>query len=165
MRLTPDRKRRQEFISCRRFHLSGLRIKLRLGLFDHMYITKEVRDMNQRRRQTKEQRKEYHQTCRLHVLQKYGGCCVYCKSDEAATLTIDHKNDNGATDKWRNQSRKFYYVLRVSPRRDDLQLMCFNCQWRKRIYGSDMTTWESKKVSTSVKARPLRVYPQKFLAG
>jgi hypothetical protein len=110
-------------------------------------------------KQSKEQRKEYHQTCKLQVIQKYGGECVYCHSNELAVLTIDHINDDGNKEKNRKQSRKFYYDLRISPLRNDLQILCGSCQLRKRIYGNDFSTWESQKITTNTQARLIRTYP------
>lgn len=104
-------------------------------------------------------RSEYHLNQKLHVILKYGGKCVYCGCEELAILTIDHKNNDGKKDRGKKCSRQFYYDLRVGEIRDDLQVMCMSCNTRKRIYGNDLSQWESKKVMTSqVTPRPFRIY-------
>ena len=109
-------------------------------------------------KETKEQRQNYHQNCKLIVHQKYGGKCVHCGENDLAVLTIDHINDDGNTEKHRDSSRKFYYELRTQPLREDLQILCFNCNWRKRIYGSDMSQWDRKKVDTTKASKTIRNY-------
>lgn len=92
-------------------------------------------------------------------MKKYGGQCVYCKTTELAVLTIDHKDDNGAPErKTHSCSRRFYHKLRTDSLREDLQVLCFNCQWRKRMYGSDFTTWEGQKFTTDRPSKPIRTY-------
>ncbi len=112
-------------------------------------------------KETKKQRQDYHQKCRLIVLKKYGDKCVYCGEDELAVLTIDHINNDGSKDKYRNQSRKFYYELRNMPIRDDLQILCHNCQWRKIAYGNDFSKWNDCKKSTTIDVKPIRNYNKK----
>ena len=84
------------------------------------------------------------------VMEKYGGYCAYCSSRELAILSIDHKNDDGAIKRGNNEddpkSCNFYRLLLKTPRRNDLQVLCMACQWRKRAYGRDFSTWESKMV-------------------
>jgi hypothetical protein len=112
-----------------------------------------------RKRESKEQKRESHKNKKLIVIKKYGGCCVFCKDTELAILTIDHKNNNGAADRKRfSCSRAFYHELRVGQPRSDLQVLCFNCQWRKRIYGDDITKWDSLKTSTEDEPKKVRKY-------
>lgn len=76
-------------------------------------------------------------------MKKYGGRCAVCGVTELAVLTIDHVNDDGAQERRDGGSSgaNFYKVLLSSERRDDLQVLCMNCNTRKRTYGPDLTTW------------------------
>ena len=88
-------------------------------------------------------------TRKCRILIKYGRCCVYCKTKELAILSIDHINDDGGQE--RKRSRKdFYRRLASDPRRDDLQILCMNCQYRKRVYGPDMSKWPAVTGSVDV---------------
>lgn len=100
----------------------------------------------------------YRQRLRLLVLQKYGGKCAYCRCRELAALTIDHINDDGNKEKYRYENLRFYRDLYRMDRREDLQVLCSSCQWRKISYGRDFSTWKSKKILTSVTVRPLDKY-------
>jgi hypothetical protein len=91
----------------------------------------------------------YRLRCKIMVLNKYGGECIHCHTKEAAILTIDHKNNDGGKDYKRVCSRKFYKELRDGILRDDLQVLCFNCQWRKRMYGDDFSLWTQKTILTT----------------
>lgn len=77
------------------------------------------------------------------LMDKYGGCCVGCGISETAVLTIDHINDDGAKERRtkRLTGYNFYHALLKIPRRSDLQVLCCNCQNRKRFYGSKMSEW------------------------
>lgn len=67
----------------------------------------------------------------------YGTNCP-CGESELAVLSIDHKFDTGADERRSNKKLlgiHFYRLLAKSPIRDDLQVLCMNCQYRKRFYG------------------------------
>lgn len=71
------------------------------------------------------------------VISHYGGCCQLCNEDRIERLTIDHKNNDGAS-----QRRKYGYKTGVScyrwiiknnfPNDLGLQVLCFNCNCSKR---------------------------------
>jgi len=90
--------------------------------------------------------KEYNKKRKIYVLRKYGGCCAnpFCKEEELAVLTIDHINDDGYKERKLCDCNN-YYKLRRLPKRPDLQVLCMSCQLRKKAYGPDFNTWESKK--------------------
>jgi len=81
----------------------------------------------------------------LHI---YGGKCAFCGEDDFVVLSIDHINDDGVKErkkldkKNRNTGWDFYRYLIKQPKRDDLQVLCFNCQRRKIWYGRDFSKWE-----------------------
>ena len=72
----------------------------------------------------------------------YGGVCP-CGESDIACLTIDHINDDGATERkkmgYRNKSGggepMYRWLRRFGFPRDKYQLLCFNCQWKKKAYG------------------------------
>lgn len=70
-------------------------------------------------------------------------------------LSIDHKDNNGSRTDYKAYShREFYHLLRTTPVQTDLQVLCFNCQWRKRIYGDDRFEWNSKMVFADREPKP-----------
>lgn len=87
-----------------------------------------------------------YQTLRVETkrraLAMYGGRCKWCMASDLAALTLDHIKDDGAEK--RKDGRYpgsgtgyhlYCWLLRVG-RQPDLQCLCFNCQWLKRIYGN-----------------------------
>lgn len=89
---------------------------------------------------------------RIRVLQIYGLCCAGCGTDELAVLTIDHKNDDGAEERKGVYHHSYFTTLLKNPKRSDLQTLCWNCQFRKRLYGPDFSTWKEKMESYSVQS-------------
>jgi hypothetical protein len=77
----------------------------------------------------------------------YGGACLGCGETEGCCLTIDHIFDDGAAER-RKGGREgragvgFYRYLRDTGfPQDRYQLLCFNCQYRKRKHGPDIASW------------------------
>jgi hypothetical protein len=73
---------------------------------------------------------------KFKVINKYGGKCVECGCAELAFLSIDHVNDDGNLERKHTSNTKFYAKLLKSPLREDLQVLCMNHQFGKRIYGN-----------------------------
>jgi hypothetical protein len=74
------------------------------------------------------------------VIFQYGGKCVCCGESEPEFLTIDHIKENGAEERRKNKSAGagsgFYRWLKGQGwPRDGYQLLCFNCNCAKRLYG------------------------------
>lgn len=65
------------------------------------------------------------------VVDKYGGSCDCCREERLGFLTIDHKNNDGHTER----SSGFYRKLDESPKREDLIVMCFNCNCGRAANG------------------------------
>lgn len=82
---------------------------------------------------------KYYHRIKLHVIEKYGGKCNCCGETKAGFLTIDHINEDGGFER-RNlfghhkgnkngsgSSKRWYQKLKKDPIRDDLQILCYNC--------------------------------------
>src|SRR5258708_11774773 len=80
-----------------------------------------------------ERSRRRHLECKAFVINKYGGHCQGCGTDELAVLSIDHINDDGNLER-NGRGGRIYWELKRNPLRDDLQVLCMNCQWRKRLY-------------------------------
>lgn len=79
---------------------------------------------------------QYNLLIKHHVLEKYGGKCNCCGENEVLFLTIDHINNDGNIE--RNgidnyNTISFYLKLKKEEIRNDLQVLCWNCNMGKRI--------------------------------
>jgi hypothetical protein len=78
---------------------------------------------------------------RKEVLEKYGGRCVCCDEVKWEFLTIDHINNDGNIEriqKYGSQSGSslsFFYELKRKPIRSDLQVLCYNCNNGRHVFG------------------------------
>jgi hypothetical protein len=86
---------------------------------------------------TKQQREQLKRRC----MDGYGGRCICCGTAVLAFLTIDHINDDGAAQRTSGRlpsggsGNAFYRWVVNHDFPKDLQCLCFNCQWGKRIHG------------------------------
>ena len=72
---------------------------------------------------------------RAEVLAMLGDCCAWCGHEDLAVLELDHIADDGADDRRRFQAARSmlsYYAKHPDEARARLQLLCRNCNWRKR---------------------------------
>jgi len=82
-----------------------------------------------------------HRKIKLLVLQHYGGeipKCACCGEKEQMFLTIDHINDDGAEHRRkikRGGGASFYYWLKLNNYPEGFQVLCFNCNHAKSLYG------------------------------
>lgn len=87
----------------------------------------------------KETTAQYRLLVKHQVIEKYGNICACCGEDQVLFLTIDHKNNDGYQDRMSTYGIKnpattsFYLKLRRESIRDDLQVLCFNCNLGKSI--------------------------------
>ena len=68
------------------------------------------------------------------VLLKYGGVCTSCKETELKFLTIEHINGDGSKEireKFKEQKYAFYNHLLNMDKRNDIEVLCFNCNCSK----------------------------------
>jgi hypothetical protein len=79
---------------------------------------------------------------KVAIIEKYGGRCVCCSESNLYFLTIDHVNNDGASEKRQlgNSSAIVRKVYR-EPRSSAYQLLCFNCNCAKGFFGSCPHTW------------------------
>lgn len=89
--------------------------------------------------------KKYRSKVKTAVLAEYGGCCLNpaCKETDPACLTIDHVFDDGAEERKKLKTGLYAMLRRWGYPKDRYQLLCHNCQWRKRAYGPDISKWPS----------------------
>ena len=85
--------------------------------------------------------KECRDKLRSEVLQAYGGRCACCGEAEEKFLTIDHKDNNGASHRKEIFGRSkgtgtmMYRWLRDNGYPDAFQVLCWNCNCAKGHYG------------------------------
>lgn len=90
---------------------------------------------NGNREEHRQKAREHCQRRKREVIDHYGGKCACCGESAIEFLCLDHKNGNG------QQERKAYHftqVWRIAIKRgfpDDYQVLCFNCNNAKSIYG------------------------------
>ena len=81
--------------------------------------------------------RQYNLLLKHTVIEKYGGKCACCGESQILFLTIDHKNNDGNIDRSENyeSSISFYLNLKREATRNDIQVLCFNCNMGKAING------------------------------
>ena len=90
---------------------------------------------------TKEQQRAERERLKAEVYAAYGNECAGCGLTEKACLTIDHIHDNGAEERKRIGTDIIRWLRRHGFPKDDYQILCHNCQWRKRTYGPCFSSW------------------------
>lgn len=87
---------------------------------------------------------------RLEVLDRMGGKCKACGATDESVLAIDHVKNDGASER-RNES---YLIGRLYKDPaipvDRYQLLCHNCNHKKRRFGDDPTKWPQKTVKERI---------------
>lgn len=81
-------------------------------------------------------RAAYARKIKLECLNAYGSLKCVCGQDDIDVLTLDHVNDDGEKHRKETGTRgyNFYHMLRKNnfPKDVPLQVLCMNCQIRKR---------------------------------
>lgn len=116
--------------------ISQRTLKLNLAVLGHEYEPRCWDETNRGRTWTKEKKSAYDKQkriqARLDVLKHYGPQCNCCGEDNLLFLSIDHINNNGSEDRKKTQTSMWEAVVkRCFP--DDLQILCMNCNWGKRM--------------------------------
>ncbi len=72
------------------------------------------------------------------VLAHYGDKCACCGEPNKAFLTLDHVNNDGAQHRRKLKTKggyRFYRLMKAQWYPPILQVLCYNCNNAKRIYG------------------------------
>ena len=79
----------------------------------------------------------YRQALRQQVIEHYGSQCVCCSENELRFLTIDHINKDGGKRRKDGEPKagSLYRWIVDMGFPDDLQLLCWNCNCSKGLYG------------------------------
>jgi hypothetical protein len=87
--------------------------------------------------------KEKRHRLRLELFERYGGKCVCCGVSDYRWLSLDHINQDGGEERKTinkyngnhiNAANRINF-LHKQPKRDDLQLLCYNCHFAKDYFG------------------------------
>jgi hypothetical protein len=85
--------------------------------------------------------KLYRKKVRAGVIEKYGGECECCNEDTIEFLAIDHKNQDGHQERRElygsnsGSSYSWYLKLQREDVREDLRVLCHNCNIAISMYG------------------------------
>lgn len=83
----------------------------------------------------KTKKKEWHRKHRANkkeqVYDNYGTACKCCGETDAAFLTIDHINNDGAEHRRSINAASIYDYIIKHNFPDTFQVLCFNCNWAK----------------------------------
>lgn len=86
--------------------------------------------------------KDYRKKIRKDVIKKYGEICECCGESRWQFLVIDHKNKDGNVERRllagrkEGSSSKWYLKLKREPIREDLRVLCYNCNNAIHIFGT-----------------------------
>jgi hypothetical protein len=69
------------------------------------------------------------------LMEKYGGVCACCGETRIEFLSIDHINGGGKYERESLNPSAFYRKLRREPKREDLRVLCMNCNHSIGLYG------------------------------
>lgn len=96
------------------------------------------KDSEERQRSHANYRHRRHIRQRVAVLERYGGCCVFCGTDQFEHLTIDHTNGDGKAHRieFSPRYRNIYdFLYRTGLRPDRYRVLCWNCHMAMTRYG------------------------------
>lgn len=88
-----------------------------------------------------EKQRQYRRKIHKEVLEKYGGKCECCGEIHWEYLSIDHINQDGAKERKHLYGQqggcphRFYLKLKKEPKRNDLRVLCMNCNTAFFKYG------------------------------
>ena len=91
--------------------------------------------------------KQRYRDRKLEIYNLLGGKCVECNESDERVLQIDHRYSDGNKERTLSRS-KLYKKVRNNTRR--YQLLCANCNWRKRskdiiVQSRDNSWWRTKR--------------------
>ena len=83
----------------------------------------------------RQHRKASDSKLRRQVIEAYGGECACCGEREPCFLTLDHINGGGTAHR-KTIHGKVYAELRRRGFPSGYRILCWNCNWAHRLYGS-----------------------------
>lgn len=100
-------------------------------------LLKKIKTTKKFSKNNTEKHKQYTLLVKHQVIEKYGGECKCCGEKEILFLTIDHINNDGKLERAENHKSSYglYLKLRREEIREDLQILCFNCNLGKSMNG------------------------------
>jgi hypothetical protein len=95
-------------------------------------------------------RKARTETWRLECIAAYGGHCKCCGESGVEFLNFDHVNNDGKRDRklpgGRRTGIRLYKRLKAESWPSDIQLLCWNCNLSKGLYGECPHIAEARKL-------------------
>lgn len=79
--------------------------------------------------------KEWRSKTRSELVEAYGGQCACCGEPEEVFLAFDHINNDGSKQRADGKVADTFLRYLRDERPDDIQLLCFNCNWAKHKLG------------------------------
>lgn len=104
-------------------------------------LSKKVKQQVNYDKKYKDKQGLYRKRVRRDVVNKYGGACKCCGETELLFLTIDHINNDGHIERKELSngnnisSTQFFLKLNREVKRDDIQVLCFNCNLGRSMNG------------------------------
>lgn len=84
-----------------------------------------------------DKQKQWRHEVKIECIRRYGGCCVNCGIKYLDFLNIHHKLNNGGTERKiaKDHGGASFYsrLLRLDGIRNDLEVLCFNCNIKTQI--------------------------------
>lgn len=88
-------------------------------------------------------------TAQREVFKMLGNVCKFCNHSDPAALCLDHVDGGGAYSRaYLGHEKGAKLCTQIISGRVDLnlfQLLCFNCNEKKTIYGPDPALWPKKR--------------------
>ena len=94
------------------------------------------RKWKERPEEAKAYQRAYRRKIRENLIKEYGGICRCCGETDIRFLTFDHINGGGTKErKLLKRNGSHYYLVLRKTKREDIQILCYNCNCSKGIYG------------------------------
>jgi hypothetical protein len=95
---------------------------------------------------------EYTARLRAEVITKLGGKCVACGC--TYPLCLDHIKGGGSRERTERDNGYWIYRAVRDDERNDIRLLCHNCNFIAREQGSDISKWTFPGCKVTVRVSP-----------